>query len=394
MTPTLLRSTRRAVATLLVAAFAAVLSVVLSAAQTTAQPPAAEAATAPTPAPLPTPAAAPAAEPTPAAAPTPAASAAGQKWTLRYKFREGETLRWEVIHLSAIKMTVAGTTQTTDMESKSVKAWKVVKVKADGAAAFEYRLESVDMRNQVSGRQEVRYNSETDEKPPVEFETTAATIGRLLSTIELSPIGEVVQRHQEPVEGMSRHENQGYVTIPLPEQPVAIGESWQVPYDIVISLNNGGIRTIKARQKFTLRGVSTGVAIIQVATVLLTPIHDPAIEVQVVQRQSNGTVRFDIDAGRIMGQQMDVNERVTGFTPNSPASSFHYESRFTERLLPQKATAASGPQAPAALPTAAIGPSPLPRASALKPRVIPDASEMPDRPKTAQRKTVPETKRK
>ncbi len=75
-----------------------------------------------------------------------------------------------------------------------------------------------------------------------------------------------------------------------------------------------------------------------VATQILTPIHDPAIEAQLIQRESSGTVRFDIEAGRIVRQQMDVDKRVVGF--RGEASSLHYLTRFTEELVPSAAKTA------------------------------------------------------
>ena len=128
------------------------------------------------------------------------------------------------------------------------------------------------------------------------------------------------------------------MTIPLPERPVPVGHTWSFPQDIDVKLNTGGIKKVKARQAVTLESVKTGVATIRVATQILTPIDDPAIESQLIQRESSGTVRFDIDAGRVLSQQMDVDKHVVGF--RGPASSLHYLTRFTEELLPSAERAA------------------------------------------------------
>ena len=42
-------------------------------------------------------------------------------------------------------------------------------------------------------------------------------------------------------------------------------------------------------------------------------------------------MRFDIDAGRVLGQEMDVDKGVVGF--RGEASSIHYLTRFTEEFL-------------------------------------------------------------
>ena len=52
-----------------------------------------------------------------------------------------------------------------------------------------------------------------------------------------------------------------------------------------------------------------------------------------MQREAAGRVRFDIDAGRILSQQIDIDKHVVGF--RGDASSIHYVNRFSEHLLPE-----------------------------------------------------------
>jgi hypothetical protein len=88
---------------------------------------------------------------------------------------------------------------------------------------------------------------------------------------------------------------------------------------------------VKARQSFTLEAVQDGMATVRLATQILTPIDEPAIEAKLVQRQPGGTMKFDIEAGRVISQQMDTDKRVIGF--RGGASSLHYRTRFTEDIL-------------------------------------------------------------
>jgi len=83
------------------------------------------------------------------------------------------------------------------------------------------------------------------------------------------------------------------------------------------------------------------VATIELNTVVLTPIHDPSIEVQLIQRDTSSTIRFDIEAGRMIGQQVDIDKRVVGF--RGEASSLHYLGRVNEEALgePAQTTAAT-----------------------------------------------------
>ena len=100
----------------------------------------------------------------------------------------------------------------------------------------------------------------------------------------------------------------------------------------------GGSKRVKSLQQFTLESVKTGVATIRIATEILTPVTDPAIESQLVEREAAGWVRFDIDAGRVLGQQLDIDKHVVGF--RGDASSIHYVNRFCEHLVAEPAQTA------------------------------------------------------
>ncbi len=264
----------------------------------------------------------------------------GQKYTLRYKFHPGENIRWEVEHRSMVRATVSHDTQTTETLSASVSLWRVGKVEPDGTALFEHRVEWVDMRQKLTGRDEVHYDSRTDKKPPVGFEDAAKSVGIPLSVVKMDVRGKVLTRKDRKKKGQaapaaadSVAANANWITIPLPDEPVAIGHTWSLPQEIEVPLPSGAIKKIKAIQQFVLEDVKTGVATIHVSTDILTPINDPAIESQLVQREASGKVRFDIDAGRILGQQMEIDKRVVGF--RGDASSIHYINLFSERLLPE-----------------------------------------------------------
>ncbi len=258
-----------------------------------------------------------------------------ETYLLRYKFHPGETIRWEVLHQARVRTTVSGTTQVAETVSKSVKAWRVTDVEPDGTATFEHSVESVDMRQKFSDREEVRYNSQTDEKPAPGFEALAQSIGVPLAVVTMNAKGEILRRQRKAVRAAAQNK-EGQMTLPLPDEAVPVGHTWSLPHTIELPLENGTVKKIKTLQTFKLASVKTGVAAIEMATKILTPIHDPALEAKLIQRESSGTVKLDIDAGRVIGQQTDLDRRVVGFAANNPASSLHYLTRFTEELLPEQ----------------------------------------------------------
>jgi hypothetical protein len=260
-----------------------------------------------------------------------------QRYTLRYKFAPGVSLRWKVVHRCRVRTTVSGATKTVETVSTSEKVWRVKRVEPDGSATFEHLVAWVDMRHQLTGSAEVHYDSRTDLVPPHGFEYLAQSVGVPLSIVTLDARGKVVKRTRLPVKAAVGGE--GEMTVVLPEGPVAVGEEWSVPQDIELPLPKGGVRKIKARQCFALLGVKTGVATIRLATQILSPVHDPAVEAQLIQFETAGTLRFDIDAGRVLGQEMGVDQGVVGF--RGEASDIHYLTQFSEEFVSAGASVAA-----------------------------------------------------
>ena len=70
------------------------------------------------------------------------------------------------------------------MSSRQIKA-----VAADGSATFSHLVEHIDMWQRTSGRQEVRYNSDTDKTVPPGYEEVAKAVGVPLSTVTMNNRG-------------------------------------------------------------------------------------------------------------------------------------------------------------------------------------------------------------
>ena len=78
-------------------------------------------------------------------------------------------------------------------------------------------------------------------------------------------------------------------------------------------------------------------ATISVKTEVVTPVNDPQIKSQLVQQLTNGEVKFDMDAGRVVSRAIDWDETVVGFSGDD--SLMKYLARFTEDLLPAEGVA-------------------------------------------------------
>ena len=264
-----------------------------------------------------------------------AASSPGVK--LQYRFSPGEEFRVKVTHLAAVDTKIRGVSEKTQTRAVSTKVWQINDIDDEGNITFVYSVEDVSMWQQLSDRPEIRYDSRKDKEPPPEYKHLADTVGVPIATVTISPAGRIVERDNKRPKFSSTI---GELTILLPESMLQVGEQWTHEEEVSLRLKDMRVKKIKTRQLFTLEKVQSGVATISLKTQVLTPVEDPQVQSQLVQRVKQGEIKFDVDAGRILSQQMDVDETVIGF--NGPDSIMKYLSRLTEEVVQQE-TVASGP---------------------------------------------------
>lgn len=270
--------------------------------------------------------------------------AAAEKHLLRYKFAMGEVLRYDVKHATKTRNNMEGVDEQVETQSDSVKAWRVTDVLPNGEMEFIHVVEWIKMSNESADRPTNAYDSRTDAKPPRGFEQAARAVGIPLSVVRISPEGKVTFREQK--HPMPQSQEDMPITLGLPAGAIAVGEKWSHPYDVVAKRKSGANLQIQSRRVCKLREVTNGVAVIDVEYQILTPI-DPYVRAQLVERLTDGTVRFDIAKGRIVQQEHNVDKRVLGYA--GKASSMHFVSRLQERLLPAQPKASGVQQASAVI---------------------------------------------
>jgi hypothetical protein len=259
----------------------------------------------------------------------------GKQHLLRYQFTLGETVRWKVTHEATTETRIQGNSQSSKSRSVSTKVWHVDSIDDDGNISFTHSVESVNMWQELSDRPKVGYDSTKDTTVPREYEQVAKTVGVPLTSVTISSEGKLIDRKSslgQPNFGL------GDIVMLLPPKPVKAGSKWTEPAEIQIREANQQVKRIKIRKLYTLKKVQTGVATIEIKTEVLTPIHDASVKAQLVQQIADGTVRFDVDAGRVISRRMDWDESVIGFSGDD--SLMEYLARFTEELLSDEARTA------------------------------------------------------
>ena len=247
------------------------------------------------------------------------------EYLLRYKFHVGDTLRWKVVHRCQIHTSVSGTAQAADTTTGSVKVWRSTRSRPMA------RSSSIIWSN--------RSTCGTVSPAATKSATTASPIRSPPRVSRTSPRGGRAagpgddQRARQTLAAEAELRQGGRGRARRDHDPTARAACrGGPPLDEPKQSRRAAFRrhdaAFKTVQTFKLEDVKTGVATISVSTQFMTPIQDPALEAQLVQYETSGSVRFDIDAGQILARQVDVDKSVVGF--RGEASSIHYIGRSTE----------------------------------------------------------------
>ncbi len=260
---------------------------------------------------------------------TPVQAADATKHTLRYRFAPAETVRYEVTHVAKTKTRLRGSEEVSQVHTVSEKVWGFQPESSNDKMTFDHSVSKVELMQQTGEQPEIRWSSESGSKPPTEFEKIAEQLGTALSTVSINARGQETDRKTHA--GSESQLGMGGLTIALPEEPIAVGDGWSVPREVKVRGENGEVKPMKVREVYTLEKVATGVATLKIRSEVLTPIEDESIKAQLVQQLSNGTIRFDIDGGRVLSKQLDWDETVVGF--QGANSLMEYRARLTETMV-------------------------------------------------------------
>lgn len=247
--------------------------------------------------------------------------------TLAYRFGVGDRIDMDVAHRALTETTVNGSTQTVETMTDSRKTWRVVSVDDAGRATLEHSVDDVVMTSRSSDSGEVRWASGGTEDPPPGYEGVRQSLGVPLSRMVIDATGHVLDRRElRPCPASATGD---LVVVPLPDGPVAPGAEWTVPQEVVVEAPGAGRKAVRTRLRYRLDTVRDGLATIDVDTTVLTPIDDPRLEARLLERIWDGTITFDVEAGRVVSRRTGIDRRVVGFS--GPQSSVRYKSSLEER---------------------------------------------------------------
>ncbi len=143
--------------------------------------------------------------------------------------------------------------------------------------------------------------------------------------------GEKVAAKNRPPE-----DHQGFM-IPLPQEPVAVGEKWKDKFQTLVKTQQRLTQRIDMMRIYQLKSVEGDLAKIGFHTAILTPVNDGGINGQLIQKQTEGYVVLDMRQGLLVEKNINVDRIV--INPFGPGSRMHAVTKLVEKVVPGKVVA-------------------------------------------------------
>ena len=255
------------------------------------------------------------------------------RYLFRYRFEPNSEERWTVSHRLWKETSYGGMTRKIETVSNITRRW-VIGSRGEGASddaliPIEYYIDTMRLEQQEEGEEPILYNSQTDTVVPEEFRRfgTEKMIGVPLERFQIDPFGRMTEK-SIIVSGFESDAQDSRVTVPFPEEPVRVGQSWTIPCTFRLKTRDETIQTIRGVQRFRLENVTGSLAVIHISMTVLSLVGDPYLEGQLAEKICEGTCRFDMENGRALKTELEFSKTV----PNAfgSATILVYRCRITE----------------------------------------------------------------
>ena len=285
---------------------------------------------------------------TTAASASPLSAVPAEKYKLMFKFKPNQIVHQEISYESEMTTHKNQDTQTVRNSTKSKRHYRVTAVDdKTGVADLDMTIDWVHMlasfdNGEGEKTEPIEFLSDDPKKQPKQFNDIRASIGKP-AWLRFSPAGAPVKtpsgappKTDAAAAPVTDGSLEAYL-FPLPEQALAIGEIWKERFDVRMRDIDKQLVKISLQRTYKLTEVKNGRAVIELRTAILTPVQDPAIAAQLIQREVTGKIVFDIEQGLIVSREWSVDNTI--INPVGANSSMRATSRYREKLLGSEATA-------------------------------------------------------
>jgi len=242
---------------------------------------------------------------------------------LKWKFKEGEVIRYELVQKTETKMKAGGREGGSKVEQISDVRWNVQSVSAEGLAQMTQTIDRVRVTMDTPGQPTFKFDSASKEDPgdsplaaqlgPMfkalagfECSLTMDARGRIdnvkipketIDALRGSLLGQATNLFTE--EGMKNMISQSSLVLPATAEETLPGKSWTDQTKVPVAT----LGTIVTEKTYTVEGPDKDnpklTAITLASKMTIEPNQNAEVHLEITNQKNEGRFLFDPEAGRI-----------------------------------------------------------------------------------------------
>lgn len=244
---------------------------------------------------------------------------AGPTYRLRYRFEPGQQLRYRSTQESTVDARYRGSRKTDVSKVEQQRLFTVESLSDDGVARLVMQFEHVRMEIRSGDNEPVIFDSTMDDDEiPALFRQTAHRLkgnaARYRLTAAGTPVGDSSASPQTAADSDQSADLSEAATflLPLPEQPVAAGDTWTRESTVTVRLTKDISREVTILRTFRLQSVEDETAVITFDSSVMSRTPSVTVRAQLIQATPKGRVEFDLARGLMRKREIRFDESVLG----------------------------------------------------------------------------------
>lgn len=261
-----------------------------------------------------------------------ASAASAQEANWQFRWQKGQVLTYQAEHKTNVEEVADGAKVTSASKLSVVKRWQVADVDPKGNATLELSLTSMRNEQTRPNGEVLLFDSAQPDKGTPELKAQMSKfIGTPLANLRIDIQGRVLEVKQGSA---SRYEAEPPFVVVFPAVAAKEGQGWLRPFNLTLDPPYGTGELLEATERYRCTKIAVGKATLTVANQLKAMPANVKDQVPLVQKLTEGQVIFDLQAGRVVDVQLNIDR--TLMNHHGEGSSYHFQSWFTERLLDVK----------------------------------------------------------
>jgi hypothetical protein len=263
---------------------------------------------------------------------------------LQYMFREGETISYHIEHDLTLVASKPPVQDRQDTRSVTDQQYQVIDVAPDGTATLRLAIAAARMEYRFDDAEPKVFDSREPGAPDPAFQHVKAAIGPELAELKLRPNGTIESLRPllrpdklNAIPGKLGLEGDAasHLFVVFPNRHLKVGESWSDTSSTRVTISGKLTQEVKILRQYRLESVDGDIATIHVKTAPLTILADPTLLVQLIQRTTAGTIRFNVKTGRAIDRNVEFDNIEIGWAGDD--SSYRAISTWSEKLVAEPA---------------------------------------------------------